>query len=262
MQEGAADQAADRIQRKKGIAELQHDRHGHRDSEDKCHLVAPPHHTLRVQQLYERQRRAEHVECDQQTIHHMAQRTGHIHPLGVDGEEDAGEAVHGQPRGDQRQQPVPAPLQAFPQPAVQFEIDDQIACPGINGQRYHQKENRRVCEDQSRKIESRKYPPQNIRQEKKRQADQKAAAFLRTRKRDGIPPAGQMVPVDDQIDDQRDGGYGRIQTVVLHKIPQNMTTFLRMLRTIPCVWENANPLRISFPRNFRRRNRSVSLGKQ
>ena len=213
MQETAAEKAADRIERKEGVSDLDDDRGRHRDSEGEDHLVAPADRAFRAQQLEQRHDRVERVEGDQQRERQLAQRTGLVHALGVDGEEDAGKAVHDQPDCEERHQSAPRPQQVRAQTAVHLQVGGDEARPGIDGQRHRHEEDNRVGVEETTPFQMRKHPPQDIPHEEKQQADEKVSELSRPRARIDVPPIDQVLPVDDQMNNQRDAGDARIEVI-------------------------------------------------
>ena len=217
MQKAAPEKAADRIQRQEGVGELKRDRPRHRDAEGEYHFVAPLDRPARAQQFSERQTRTEDVDRDQPCIHQVTQRTGHIRAVGADGEENVGETVRGERDDEKRQQDVSGPQQTLAQLAGHLQINRDVTCPSAGGEHHRQEEEGGVGEEKTRKLQPGEYAPQDVRHEKNRQTHEKTAAFARSQPRLFFAPAGQLPPVDDQMDAQCDGGDGRIKAVVQHE---------------------------------------------
>ena len=206
-----AEEAAEPVEGQERIRELQHDRHGHRDAEGEDHPAAPAHGALLAPQRDERQNDADRVERDQQQERQLAQRAFLVDAVGADREESSGEAVHDQRHGEERQQPAAHPQRAPARRALHLQIGDDVARPGEDGQRHRQEEEDRVRVQGGVPFQSREHAPQHVREEEHRQAGEEAPDLEGARLRTGAPPVGQLPPVDDQVDHQRDAGDNRIE---------------------------------------------------
>ena len=59
----------------------------------------------------------------------------------------------------------------------------------------------------------RKHAPQDIPHEEKQQACEEVPELDRTRARIGVSPIDKLMPIDDQMNDQRDAGNARIEVI-------------------------------------------------
>ena len=197
----AADKAADRVDRKEGVADLDQDRGRHRDAEGEDHLVAPADRALRAQQREERHPGAERIERDLQRERDLSQRAGRVLAPRVDGEETVGESVRDQRGDEERQQTATHPQQRRAHAAVQPQVGDDEARPCVDGHRHREEEEERIDVEDSTPLPFRNDAPQDIRHEKAQQADQKTPELKNPRTRLDVPPIDQLAPVDDQMDD-------------------------------------------------------------
>ena len=211
VQEAAAEQAAEPIEGKERVRKLQHDRRGHRDAEGEDHPAAPAQGALLAPQRDLRQHDADRIERDQQQERQLAHGAFLVDAVGSDREESADEAVQDQRDGEEGQQPPPHPQRAPPRPSVHLQVGDDVARPREDGQRHHQEEEHRVRIKGEEPFQSREHAPQHVREEEHRQAGEEAPHLQRARSRTGVPPVGQLPPVDDQVDQQRDAGDDRIK---------------------------------------------------
>ena len=74
------------------------------------------------------------------------------------------------------------------------------------------------------------HAPEDVRHEKRQQADEKAPELARPWAWPGILPVEQLVPVDDDVDRQRDAGDERVEVEdVVHAFPRGFADGQKIL---------------------------------